>query len=317
MHKIVNTQPKNILNIEFWPTDICNFTCDYCFPGAVTGNYRYHENLDQVLQGFSNIFSFYNQQFAKEKFVLHVAGGGEPTLWPHIIEFCKGIKNLATVDIQLTSNGSRTEKYWQRIAPFLDSVALSCHHKEVDIVHLSEIADYLYSKGVDVTVQVLMDPNYWEKCIKYIDILQQSKYSWFIIAKQVTGYGSYTKEQLEFIRPIYKRLDTSDKIIKKIEQYNLIKSVEIINDEVFLSKDNIFVLENRNNFYAWNCNIGFERIVIDSAGNIKGACGMQILDGLNLFLDTLKNDLQNIKTIECKLQKCNCVLDTHVTKWKI
>ena len=39
--------------------------------------------------------------------------GGEPTLWPNLIEFLQGINK--SYEIAIVSNGSRSLKYWDRL----------------------------------------------------------------------------------------------------------------------------------------------------------------------------------------------------------
>jgi sulfatase maturation enzyme AslB (radical SAM superfamily) len=48
--KIITTQEPNLLDIRFWPTDICNYNCAYCFPGSVTNKLRYQKILILLLK---------------------------------------------------------------------------------------------------------------------------------------------------------------------------------------------------------------------------------------------------------------------------
>ena len=87
--KIITTQEPNLLDIRFWPTDICNYNCAYCFPGSVTNKLRYPKNIDTVIKNFRILFNSYIQKHNKTKFKINIVGGGEPTLWPYFAQFCK------------------------------------------------------------------------------------------------------------------------------------------------------------------------------------------------------------------------------------
>lgn len=296
--KIVSTQDKHVLEITYWPTDICNFNCDYCFPGSTPGINRYPKDLEVTLDQFNTLFESYRAK-GKTKFNISIAGGGEPTIWPELGEFCKRIRDLADVELQIVSNASRTLRWWTKYRQYIDSVALSLHHKEVDINHFIQVCDLLYEAEVEVTAQVLMDPHHWDKCMSLLDKLYSSKHEWYIQLKEVIGHGKYTSEQMVFLETSLKRLEPSDRILKNLDKYNLIKSVQIDdNDEVVTSKMNTYILHNTNKFKGWTCSFPTERIAVDTVGNIKGSCGVAITGD----------------TVVCPLKSCDCAPDTHVTK---
>lgn len=302
--KIVTTNERTVLDITYWPTDICNFSCDYCFPGSTDGVNRYPKDLEKTLELFDNIFKKYKSK-GKTKFNISVAGGGEPTLWPELGEFCEQIKTMADVSLQITSNASRTLRWWEQYKHTFNSCALSLHHKEANIEHFIKVADMLYEAGCDVTAQVLMDPQYWNKCVDLLEKLFKSKYKWFIQAKDVIGHGSYNEEQLEFLKNSYKRLAPSERLIQNIDNYNLIKSVQIDdNDNITISKVNTYIVNSKNKFLNWRCNFPLERIAVDSAGRIKGSCGLEF-------------DLETLEPVTCTRLTCDCPPDTHVTKWTV
>ena len=66
--KIATTQDPETLDIRFWPTDICNFSCEYCFPGSVTNRLRYPKNIDTVIKNFRALFDYYTLAHKKTHF---------------------------------------------------------------------------------------------------------------------------------------------------------------------------------------------------------------------------------------------------------
>ena len=64
--KIISTQDENLLQVRFFPTDICNFNCSYCWPGTHDGNFRYPKDLGSILENFKNVFvHFFDSQEQK------------------------------------------------------------------------------------------------------------------------------------------------------------------------------------------------------------------------------------------------------------
>ena len=187
--KIVSLQPKEVLDIRFWPTDICNFNCTYCFPGSKDANFRYPKNVDTVIKNFNLLFDLYKDKHNKKKFDINLVGGGEPTLWPYFKEFCEGIKQRHNVELTVTTNGSRSFRWWEANGKYVDKVTLSVHHEFADIDHTIKVLDYLYSSGITCTALVLMDAEYFDKCKGIVDKLQESKYPWFIEAKPIVDFA--------------------------------------------------------------------------------------------------------------------------------
>ena len=59
--KIVSTKQPNILEIVWAPNNVCNYKCEYCWPGSNEGNHHSPGNLDlivhPVIARLGNLFS--------------------------------------------------------------------------------------------------------------------------------------------------------------------------------------------------------------------------------------------------------------------
>lgn len=99
--RIVNVQEPNVLDIRFWPTDICNYNCICCLPGSKDGVNRYPKNIDTIVKSGRKLFDAYKNKFNKDVLHINLHGGGEPTMWPHIEQFCKEIKEQHNVKKKL------------------------------------------------------------------------------------------------------------------------------------------------------------------------------------------------------------------------
>lgn len=303
--RIISTQDRDILQVRFWPTDICNFNCSYCFPGSHDNKFRYPKNFDFILEKFRSIFDEYLSK-GKTKFHLTISGGGEPTLWPRLEDFCRQIKESHDVFITLVSNGSRTLEWWKNNYRYFDDVVLSFHIAESKIDHHCDVADFLYEKKLKVTSLILMDYQRWNDCVSTIDQMMTSKWPWVIQTKEIVdapGHGieSYSNEQKDYLKNSIKRIPSSDRLLENLDDHKLHQSVAIFDDNsAQCCRPHTLILNNWNNFKGWKCNLGNESIIITVDGQILGSCGIKFLDD---------------GTVICPKNICSCQPDTHISKF--
>jgi organic radical activating enzyme len=328
LQKIISTQDKKTLNIRFWPTDICNFNCEYCFPGSVTNKLRYPKNVDTVLKNFKILFNEYTERHAKESFYINVVGGGEPSLWPHLNYFCENIKKNHNVYIKLTTNGSRSLRWFKENTKFIDKFTMSCHYKDVNISKFIEICDWIYENDKEPGTLVLMDAKNWHTCEEYLNkMLKESKYPWTIQVKEVVDapdldIRSYSKEQLNFFKQPLKRIPDSQWILKNLHSIQIYESIALYDDNSAVpAMSNYYITNQINNFKGWNCNVAIENLVVTHDGSVTGSCQEEIFKNanLNMFSENFEEEFNkakfNLDTIICPKQCCSCQPDTHISKW--
>ncbi len=325
--RVVSTQDPNDLYIRFFPTDICNFDCSYCFPDSHPGKNRYPKDIDLIIKNFIALFDFYKTHYNKQLFRLNIAGGGEPTLWPHLEKFCKEIKEKHNVYITLTSNSSRSLRWWKENVQYFDDIILSCHNEFVDIDHYVDVADLCFESGLKVVALMLMDAQAWDKCMGYVDKMQQSKYPWFMECKAIVdtdihGMGTYTDEQLEFLKSGIKRIPDGEWMIKHIDDIRVHESVVLFGDgTAWPARQNDLIINQWVHFYNWNCNISNENIRIYHTGELSGNCGLPLFENTswNIFTETFADEFkfdQLPPLIKCPKVMCTCQSDTHISKFK-
>ena len=318
--KIISTQDSGTLQIRYFPTDICNFNCSYCFPGSHDAKYRYPKNLDTVVSNFKKLFNSYKN---KNKFHLVIAGGGEPTMWPELETFCKRIKEEHNVFITIVTNGSRTLRWWEENSSYFDDVVLSCHHEEVDIDHFIKVADMMFYAGASVTALMLMSAAHWDKCVSYIEKMKQSKNPWYIEAKPIVdapgqGVDIYTEEQSRYIEQGLKRIPDSEWLFRRINDLKLHQSVVLFDDDTAMpATAPVIIANNWNKFFGWKCNVGLESLSIAASGDVSSSCGAKIFNKpMNIHSEVFEIDSEANK-ITCPFNECLCQPDTHVTKFKV
>lgn len=324
--RIISTQDSSTLHVRFNPTDICNFSCSYCFPGSGNVNkYRYPKNIDTVVKNFRLMFDNYEKKLKKTRFHLIIAGGGEPTMWPYLEQFCKEIKEQHNVFLTLITNGSRTVRWWKDNLAYFDDVVLSTHQEFVDIEHHCEVGDLLYEADVSVTALMLMDARHWDKCVAMVERMKKSNRPWSIEAKAVVeapgmGMDVYTPEQLEYLAIGLKRLPDSDWILKRISTIRIHESIALFEDDstkVNLPPD--VIVNKWNYFKGWKCNVALETLLVRSDGAVTGSCLEPIFEGnmFNMFAEDFSEKFNlnvDFKPIICSRDCCSCQPETHVSK---
>lgn len=327
--RIISTTPNNVLDIRFWPTDICNFNCDYCFPGSVLNINKFPKNIKTVIKNFRLLLDEYEKSHGKDFFRINIAGGGEPALWPYLAEFCAEIKKYHSVQLKLTTNGSRKTKWFEENTKDIDKFTMSCHYKEVDIDLFIKNCDFLWKRGSHVGALMLMDAKNWDRCIELLECMYTSVHSWPIQAKEVVDapgldFDSYTDEQKKFFKNSLKRLPDSDWILDNINELSYYQSIALYNNnDAEPCGPNHYISTGSNFFKGWKCSVAIENLVIAHDGKISGSCQEEIFKDANLnlfsenFEELFNRSKLDLAEIICPRNCCSCQPDTHISKRKL
>ena len=321
MIRIETMEPKKRLRIEYMAGNFCNYKCSYCGPWANGGDVRWPKDFDMLVKHFRHLLNFYVRN-GRDEFEINILGG-EPSLWPDIVKFARIMKLEYNAKITMTTNGSRTLRWWEENADAFDKILFSYHHSEANLDHFINVLDLVYDKGIPLNALVLMDPNHWDEIISAIETMKStSRNSWFICAMEVHP-PQYTQEQREIFKKHVKRMPPIFRLIKN-EYKNILKGkTKVIFDDG--SKEgverNYFSVNDLNNFEGWMCNIGIENLNIKADGKLTGVCDNRLFNE-NIFYNlydpkfTEKFNPQLVPTV-CEKNKCWCQPEMLMTKWKL
>lgn len=299
IRSIRNIDPDFVVELDLG--NVCNFKCSYCFPGANTGD-RLWPDVDELSAAMINYL-----QAHKRKTRLYISGG-ETTLWKDLPEFCKNLKDNFDIVISISTNGSKSLRWWNQYADCFDVVHISLHPEEGNVAHTIAVADLLYEKDIETNVDILMSPKQFDKCVSIVETVQRSKNKFPIIAKTVLfdGAHNYTDTQLEYMQEPLKRIPDMqwyDRVRRKARQTMVVDGKDVVYN------DNYFVLNNLNHFKGWICHLGVDIVKIDHNGNVKGNCGQEV--NQNIYTDKFFT----IKPVICEQDICNCSGEMCATKW--
>ena len=318
--KIETMESSNRLRIEFMIGNYCNFKCAYCGPYANGGDTRWPTDYPALIDSFKHLLNFYVRN-GRDKFEINLLGG-EPTLWPKVADFARDLKQLYNVKITMTTNGSRTIRWWEKNATAFDKVLFSYHPGQADLAHYINVIDTVYNLGIPVNSLVMMYPTLWDDCIDAIEQMKQSNNPWFICAMEVHP-PKYTLEQREIFKKHVKRRPPLWRVIKD-EHENIFKGktkAKFSDGSEKRVERNYFSTNDITNFEGWMCNIGIETINIQKDGKITGTCGNRIFDEDNFYniYDPEFTKVFNPKLVPtlCHSKVCWCQPEMLMTKWKV
>lgn len=113
----------------------CNLRCPFCHNASLVLPEKYGETIS-----YSDFFSFLDSR--RDRLQGVCVSGGEPTLYPHIEEFIRGIKDRGFL-VKLDTNGTRPEVLQSLIEKkLLDYVAMDIKNSPLRYGETVGIADF-------------------------------------------------------------------------------------------------------------------------------------------------------------------------------
>ena len=316
--KIESSGPNDVLRLELFLSDFCNYQCWYCSKDFNGRTVRWPK-LDPLLDNFIHLLDYYKSK-GKTKFIIHI-GGGEPSQWPELVEFVSGIKKHHKCIISLTTNGSRTLRWWHENVRHFDHIGLSVHYERADPEHLKNVGDIIYENNVSMWASVLMDPNHWDYCVSIIEKLKESKHKWSVSSDQLHWNSLvYNNEQKEYLD---KRIQRPNGILyeyfvnkKKRPQYH--NPIVYFENRKTKVSNHWLSLNGYDNFEGWECHVGIETVFIDKTGKIRGSCGNKVFGEdfyYNIYDENFKEQFNpTLQPTICHTSRCICQPEVNCTK---
>jgi MoaA/NifB/PqqE/SkfB family radical SAM enzyme len=314
--KINSQTPDDLLVLKLMISDVCNYKCWYCFPGSNAGEKRWPNNTDLLKTNLSHLIEYYKTNAGKKQIRLHIIGG-EPTLWPELGEFAHYFTEKFDCKISMSTNASRTLRWWNEFGSYFHDIILSCHHQEIDVEHVKKVGDLLYEKNVLVRGYVMMDSSNWRKCVDVVEQLKTSKHSWNIHIGEVVDSRlmPLTLEQKEYFKNPVKRKANFFYNLKTLNYHNKTKNplITFENNKNEVVEKNWLLLNEITHFKGWSCNIGVDNVYIDKFGTVTGSCN-NLLYNLNYHYNIYDNNFvedfnPEIKSTICQQQTCSACID--------
>jgi organic radical activating enzyme len=290
--------------------NICTNQCEYC-PSVLHDGKNHHYDWEDAKRFSQHLIAKYQN--------VHLAiSGGEPTLSPFLPDLVDMFYS-AGHPVGITSNASRTVRYYETLAPKCSYICLSYHPSFKDSSFLEKAL--ACGEQTCTTVHVMMDSRYFDECVEfYHNLCQYDTLQVEVVKINEWIQGSkigreYSPTQLKTMEDLPVKVPT--RVVQRI--INHIGAKFIYDDGTVTRYANAQTLMNqdKNRFKGWRCNIGIESLFVHYHGAVqRGNCPV----GNPLFIGNV-NDFDAISwptdPVICTQDHCICTTDIAVSKKKI
>lgn len=308
--------------------NVCTYSCRYCPPNLHNGtNPKY--DWEEIEPFIDKIFQQYKKQFGTN--ITFALSGGEPTVSRFFPELVKEI-NSRGGSVGITTNLTRSVRFIEDNFGYLSYAACSFHPSMAftrndvdDFIEKIKVAE----KYTNVSVRVMLDPEYWDQTIEFIDRLFEEVKSNVDVVYIQDQYGgsiekicelSYTPKQQSYIEnyknlnmkkstvKIFSKIDKNKQRKKPIVYYENGQSEELISPQKYINS-------GETRFFDYSCNIGKESLFIKYDGSIRRAnctVGGSNIGTIENFKDIEWQDMST--PVRCTIGWCACGADVPVSK---
>jgi organic radical activating enzyme len=309
--EIKSAQP--VRQVEIRLGNYCNYDCSFCDDNFKSGTKRaldieaYKQTIDNLMEG-------------NDIPTLFIVQGGEPTLYPKIVEFLSYIKQRGGYT-QMFSNGSRTMRWWEEFLPLklLDRLVIS-HHAEqhADPNHTAAILNMAKSSLNEVSCSVTIAKNVFTKSYEHFQIIRASTTDNIavimspVILPDAYDFhnGTYSDEELDIIKNNNKKFTTAQSGYVT----NTFFGARAINDRGISYPRSGSQMQQlqENKFNGWECDAGIYRLVIETDDALRAMCRVggvvgKVSNGTAKFLTS---------PVTCNVDDCYCGADAIIPKRK-
>ena len=301
----------NSMTVTWVMNNICTNHCDYCPPVLHRGN-NHNYSWDSAREFMERLFKRYLR-------VNLSISGGEPTLSPFLPELIKMFNDRRQA-IGITTNGARTVRYYEEIAPMLSFITFS-YHPSFPEDHLFEKVQAC-APHTSVLVRVMMDSRHWDHAVaiyeRCVATRQFASVEAVMILSDISDRhvgNDYTSEQLQWLNE-HKQVQhcTSPQYVNnpKWKKFDTDASFWYNDGSIKSDDPNELVTNGENDFRGWSCNIGIESLCIHYNGWVgKATCGV----GQNMFhIDDHANHALPERAEICTQKSCMCGTDIRISK---
>lgn len=302
---------RDLFTVSWLLGRFCNYRCSYCWPYARsdTKDHRPTElcikTIDEIKrQARENGFNSFHFSMS----------GGEPTFHPGYLAMMQhladDIDNTNYTSVHMTSNCSRSTEWFQKYANIVKkfhraSITASLHTEHVNTPEkMQEFADKLIlcqENDIQVTINMVMVPQWFDR--DYANALFFHNQGINVTLKPQSDptasrvVDGYTEEQMKTLwngmpqraytenkrtwegRPKAKFQIPSSETGKNdtsIPAHMQIEMTDSSGKKWFMDQAERFNAFNFNNFRGWNCNAGYQGIIIrEPDGSVKRSYSCQ------------------------------------------
>lgn len=302
----------DIFCLDYRLTSKCNYDCWYCKD--------LHDNkFSNGIFNLDKIKNFINVLNRDIRFFIY---GGEPTLHPNFNDLICGVlpilssKSVLEIQTNLSLSESKLKKVCNEIYVIKKNVnasikfLVSYHHNECDLNNFIRKCSILYDLSLLDQVAVMFQNKHRDDILTIFKIFR-SLFKNTKVELLPTLCGSVSEDDENPYIDIDLFYNCPEALDLSKDSYSFLKRLKITNDNGIISYTSSADLwKNRqNSFKGMLCDVGKERIVINSDGKCY-RCFNQIFDKdysseYNIFSEKDPSEfIENMKSLKCPYDKC-------------
>jgi organic radical activating enzyme len=300
-----NAAHARVVLVDWMLGNGCSYACSYC-PKALHDGTMGWQRVEDVLAFYDQLHRHYAR--LRDKRVWLQFTGGEPTMHPQIIRLLTEA-SAKGFSVSLISNASRTERFWQKIAPCLDSVILTYHNEFAELDHFRSVGRLL-SARMPVHVNVTMRPDHFDRTLEEARALRAAMPAASISLKPLRvdfedALFDYSTQQMQQMQD---GLPPTAKQEGPMPRGTM--TVTLPGGERQKVRANEFVLRGENHWRGFRCNAGLESLRIKGSGVITRAV-CSVGDDIGRLGEAVQLP---VAPVLCSAETCSCVADILITK---
>jgi len=317
-NKLVAIWPteEKFANFTWQVSDVCNFKCSYCNPGNYGANQR---NLDT--EQYIKVLGLLIENFKKQgyKYFKFFFSGGEPSIWPPLIDICKFIRSSVEYStIAINTNLSRSPDWWKKNYIYFDDVVASFHIEGCNQeVYLQNI-DFLQYRLNYLACRILMHDQRFQEVVDFSEklksFLKNGVIEYAALFEELNPHSGMHHYEADWKREFIKN---NSYVYKREVDFSFLNNTNKAYCEAFYSDGKKQTLNatrlisgGENNFKGWKCWIN-DSIFINPAGDIQlASCKMAKTIG-NISSDQIQLESE---PVSCALSTCGCGTDINIRK---
>ena len=309
---------RSNMYIDWQLSDVCNFHCVYCNEQSMGGQQGW-PTRDQATTLVDEIINHSEHEIRTYNLL-----GGEPTLWRHFGDLCTYIKEHDPNSIiQVLTNGSRTTRWWEKYAPYMDKVIVSHHAHTSSAQHVVDVVEICQPYNA-ASIQVLVDQPNFDQCRADFDLFLEKLPGVNISAKKgETFLGSgkwmpYTDEQLDWLAGTLEQTRANNQREPRVSRPD---SRRVWDRRLYASdgetewqtSNKQLIINDQNHFRGWHCNIGRDMLSVKPNGDLAPSSACFKEERLGNYRDGTGITWPQ-RAYVCVYEGCYCGADLEIEK---
>lgn len=307
-----NSSEDDLLYILAYVIDACNYNCEYCY------NKRpYTKKMLDLNVLYEYIF--YIQNKFPTKYIQLELIGGEPTLHPDLLNFCKKIKHFKNFKLKIFTNLSKDIDVYSQILQNQNAILIASWHSlpydSKNSNFCNKIIQLTKNFKSQIEVRIMYEKNNSENAIDVANqLVKHSQYDIFDLSlvfdpkDKDNQLYSYSQSQLNAFELFHEKNEVRSNRHEFLVKYSDGSSEMKTFSEMFCNK---VMLSCKR----WLCNAGKNSQYIDYDGFVY-PCVEYAYDKKNSMFNINDKNFGycDFKQTLCKVDYCTCDWDIKKTK---